>query len=83
MLSELNIITIFPELIDEWKKYGIVNQGIKKELITINTFDLRNWGAGDYKQIDDAPYGGGPGMVMMVEPLDKAIESINQKINSK
>ena len=76
MLSELNIITIFPELIDEWKKYGIVNQGIKKELITINTFDLRKWGAGDYKQIDDAPYGGGPGMVMMVEPLDKAIESI-------
>ena len=44
MLSELNIITIFPELIDEWKKYGIVNQGIKKELITINTFGLRNWG---------------------------------------
>ncbi len=76
MLSELNIITIFPEIIEEWKKYGVVNQGLKKKLITITTMDLRDWGIGSYKKIDDAPYGGGPGMVMMVEPLDNAIKSI-------
>ena len=76
MLSELNIITIFPEIIEEWKKYGVVNQGLKKKLITINTLDLREWGIGSYKKIDDAPYGGGPGMIMMVEPLDNAIKSI-------
>ena len=81
MLSELNIITIFPEIINEWKKYGIVNQGLNKKLVTINTIDLRGWGIGSYKKIDDTPYGGGPGMVMMVEPLDNAIESIKADKN--
>ena len=81
MLSELNIITIFPEIINEWKKYGIVNQGLNKKLVTINTIDLRGWGIGSYKKIDDTPYGGGPGMVMMAEPLDNAIESIKADKN--
>ena len=81
MLSELNIITIFPEIINEWKKYGIVNQGLNKKLVTINTIDLRGWGIGSYKKIDDTPYGGGPGMVMMPEPLDKAIESVKADKN--
>ena len=81
MLSELNIITIFPEIINEWKKYGIVNQGLNKKLVTINTIDLREWGIGSYRKIDDTPYGGGPGMVMMAEPLDNAIESIKADKN--
>jgi len=76
MLNEINVLTIFPQIINEWKKYGIVNQGIKKNLIKINVHDLRNWGIGEYQKIDDSPYGGGPGMVMMVEPMDKALENI-------
>ena len=77
MLNEINVLTIFPEMINEWKKYGIVNQGIKKNLVELNIYDLRNWGIGEYQKIDDSPYGGGPGMVMMVEPLDKALENID------
>jgi len=65
MLNEINVITIFPEIINEWKKYGIVSQGIKKNLVTVNVYDLRKWGIGEYRQVDDAPYGGGPGMVMI------------------
>ena len=81
MLNEINVITIFPEIINEWKKYGIVSQGIKKNLVTVNVYDLRKWGIGSYRQVDDAPYGGGPGMVMMVEPLDKALENIDSDKN--
>ena len=81
MLNEINVITIFPEIINEWKKYGIVRQGIKKNLITVNVYDLRKWGIGEYRQVDDAPYGGGPGMVMMVEPLDKVLENIDSDKN--
>ena len=81
MLNEINVITIFPEIINEWKKYGIVSQGIKKNLVTVNVYDLRKWGVGSYRQVDDAPYGGGPGMVMMVEPLDKALENIDSDKN--
>jgi len=81
MLKTLNILTIFPDIISGWTKYGIVQQGIKKKLININIYDLREWGKGKHKQIDDAPYGGGPGMVMMVEPLDRAINEINSEKN--
>ena len=81
MLKTLNILTIFPGIISEWAKHGIVQQGIKKKLININIYDLREWGKGKHKQIDDAPYGGGPGMVMMVEPLDRAINKINSEKN--
>ena len=81
MLKTLNILTIFPDIITEWTKHGIVQQGIKKKLININIYDLREWGKGKHKQIDDAPYGGGPGMVMMVEPLDRAINKINSEKN--
>ena len=79
MLKTLNILTIYPDIVTEWTKYGIVNQGIKKKLINIDIYDLREWGKGRHKQIDDSPYGGGPGMVMMVEPLDKAINEINSE----
>ena len=79
MLKTLNILTIFPDIVTEWTKYGIVNQGIKKKLINIDIYDLREWGKGKHKQVDDSPYGGGPGMVMMVEPLDKAINEINSE----
>ena len=43
--------------------------------------NLRDYGIGSYKQVDDAPYGGGPGMVLMPEPLDNAINSTNVNIN--
>lgn len=81
MLKSINVITLFPQIISEWTKYGIINQGIQKSLIEINTYDLRKWGKGPHKQVDDAPYGGGPGMVMMVEPLDNAIEQISSEKN--
>ena len=81
MLKEINVVTIFPEIVKEWMKYGIVNKGIQKNIFSLNVYDLREWGLGNSKQIDDAPYGGGPGMVMMVEPIDKAITNIASNKN--
>ena len=76
-----NVITLFPNLIEEWKNIGIVRQAIKNQLVNIQTTNLREFGIGEYKQVDDAPYGGGPGMVLMPEPLDNAINSSNSEIN--
>ena len=81
MITDYKVITLFPELISSWKECGVVNQGLKKELFQISEIDLRNFGIGNYKQVDDAPYGGGPGMVMMPEPLDAAINSTDAEIN--
>lgn len=81
MITDYKVITLFPELISTWKECGVVNQGLKKELFQISEVDLRDFGIGNYKQVDDAPYGGGPGMVMMPEPLDAAINSTDADIN--
>ena len=80
-MNLFNVITLFPNLIDEWKNTGIIFQAIKNNIIEINSVNLRDYGIGSYKQVDDAPYGGGPGMVLMPEPLDNAINSPNVNIN--
>ena len=80
-MNLFNVITLFPTLIDEWKNTGIIFQAIKNNIIEINSVNLRDYGIGSYKQVDDAPYGGGPGMVLMPEPLDNAINSTNVNIN--
>ncbi len=80
-MNTYNVITLFPKLIEEWKNIGIVRQAIKNQLVNIQTTNLRDFGIGEYKQVDDAPYGGGPGMVLMPEPLDNAINSSNAEVN--
>ena len=80
-MNTYNVITLFPNLIEEWKNIGIVRQAIKNQLVNIQTTNLRDFGIGEYKQVDDAPYGGGPGMVLMPEPLDNAISSSNAEVN--
>ena len=80
-MNSYNVITLFPNLIEEWKNTGIINQALKNNLININSTNLRDFGLGTYNQVDDAPYWGGPGMVLMPEPLDKAITSTKADIN--
>src|SRR5210317_2324001 len=80
-MNSYNVITLFPNLIEEWKNTGIINQALKNNLVAINSTNLRDFGIGTYKQVDDAPYGGGPGMVLMPEPLDNAISSVTSDIN--
>ena len=81
MLSKYNIVTLFPNLIEAWLETGIISKAHDNDLFNISTTDLREYGLGDYLQVDDAPYGGGPGMVLMPEPLDNAISSITSDIN--
>ena len=80
-MNSYNVITLFPNLIEEWKKTGIINQALKNNLVNISSTNLRDFGIGTFKQVDDAPYGGGPGMVLMPEPLDKAIRSTKSDVN--
>ena len=80
-MNKYQVVTLFPNLIEEWKKVGIINQALKKNLLEISSINLRNYGIGEYKQVDDSPYGGGPGMVLMPEPLDNAIVENKAKKN--
>ena len=71
----INIITLFPEIFDSLD-HGLLGQAIQREDITINKIDLRKYKINKYGQVDDKPYGGGEGMVLMAEPLEKSIKGI-------
>ena len=81
MLSNFNVITLFPEIFQKWINVGVLSHGIEEKLFEFSSTNLRDYGIGSYKQVDDAPYGGGPGMVLMVEPLDNAIKESKKDIN--
>ena len=68
------IITPFPEAINTLIDNNIANQGIKKNLLEVEIINLRDFAKDNYKKIDDEPYGGGSGMVMMCQPLFDAID---------
>jgi len=74
-----DIITIFPKIFDPYFKESIVGRAQKKKLVKIKIHNLRDYTKDKHKTIDDKPYGGGPGMLMKVEPIYKAIKSISTK----
>ena len=73
---QFNVITIFPGLINSYCQESLLGKAQKKKLIKVNAVNLRDFAVDKHNSVDDAPYGGGPGMVMMVEPLCKAIKKI-------
>ena len=68
------VITIFPEFFDGPLDVSIVGRAIADRALEVQVVDLRNHAGGRHRQVDDAPFGGGPGMVMMVEPIASALE---------
>ena len=74
---EFHIVTLFPEMFESPFRGGIIGRAIEQGLIAIKPHALREHGLGNYRQVDDAPYGGGSGMVMRVEPIAAAIEAVN------
>lgn len=78
-----DIITIFPNIFKSYFSESIVKRAQEKHLIKINIHNLRNYTTDKHKTVDDKPYGGGPGMVMMVEPIYKAVKKIKGKSKPK
>lgn len=72
----ISIITLFPEFFSGPLSVSIVRRAIDSGLLTVDLIDLRSFGKGAYRQVDDAPFGGGPGMVLMVEPLAQALKPL-------
>lgn len=75
----INILTLFPETFDSVFSQSILNRAVKNKVLRINIINIRNFSAGNHKQVDDKPYGGGEGMVLMADPIKKAITSIKEK----
>lgn len=73
---ELHVITLFPEMFESPFRAGIIGRALEQGLIRLQAHPLRPFGLGNYKQVDDTPYGGGSGMVMRPEPIAAAIDSV-------
>ncbi|MBN1374429.1 tRNA (guanosine(37)-N1)-methyltransferase TrmD [Candidatus Dojkabacteria bacterium] len=75
-MIKFKIITPFPDFVSTIKDFSIIKNAINKKLVSIEVHDLRKWSLGNYKQIDDTPYGGGAGMVLMIEPIFNALNDL-------
>ena len=71
-----DVITLFPKAFQLINNLGVITRALDKNLIDVNLHDLREYGEGAYRQVDDKPYGGGEGMVLMAAPLENAIKNI-------
>ena len=72
----IDIISVLPELMESPFQTSILKRAMQKGLAEVHFHQLRDWSIGKHRQIDDEPYGGGAGMVMMIEPIDKCISDL-------
>ena len=72
----IDILTLFPSIINSYLDESIIKRAIEKELVNINVINIRDFSPFKSGQVDDTPYGGGGGMVLMCEPVFKAIDSV-------
>jgi tRNA (guanine37-N1)-methyltransferase len=75
-----HIVTLFPKLFDSYLSDSILKRAIDSKKIHIDFYNPRDYTKDKHKKVDDRPYGGGPGMVMTVQPILSAVEAINKKI---
>ncbi len=74
----VDVITIFPGMLDGFIRESMLKRAVEKGLVSLNTVNLRDFTDDLHRTTDDRPYGGGPGMVMLAEPLFKAVESLRK-----
>ncbi|KMQ62538.1 tRNA (guanine-N1)-methyltransferase [Chryseobacterium sp. BLS98] len=75
----IDIISVLPELMESPFQTSILRRAMDKGLVEVHFHHLRDWAVNKHRQIDDEPYGGGAGMVMMIEPLDKCISELKSQ----
>ncbi len=78
-----HIVTIFPDMFVSYFAESIISRAIENKLIEVKTYALREYTNDKHRRVDGKPYGGGPGMVMWVDPIINCVETIKKKIESK
>lgn len=71
-----NVCTLYTELIDEYAETGVIGRGVKSEAIQINTYNIRDYTLDKHGCVDDYPYGGGAGMLMMAQPVCDCVDAV-------
>lgn len=79
----IGVVSLFPQMFDAVTHYGVTGRAVKSDLLKLNYWNPRDFTQDKHQTIDDRPYGGGPGMVMKVEPLRGAIQAAKQQIGKQ
>jgi len=79
LIMQIDILTIFPEMFEGPFSQSIIKRAIEKGHVKINILNIRDYSSNKHKRVDDYPYGGGAGMVMMIEPIAACIEDLSSK----
>src|SRR5690554_1177336 len=83
MALRIDILTLFSEMFDGFLDASIVGRARRRGLVEIHRTNIRDFAKDSYGSVDDAPFGGGPGMVLMCQPIFDAVEHVRQKEQTK
>jgi tRNA (guanine37-N1)-methyltransferase len=78
---EINVISLFPQMVEQALSHGVIGKALQSGLIKLNCFNPRDFAENKHNRVDDKPFGGGAGMVMMYDPLLRTLEHISKKTN--
>ena len=81
-MLQIDVVTLFPQMFDAVTESGVTGRARERKLYELVLWNPRDFAANAYRTVDDRPYGGGPGMVMMAEPLEKALSAAAQRQKS-
>ena len=71
-----DVLTLFPDMFPGYLSQSLVNKAIEKGLVSVNIHDIRDWSTDKHQKLDDRPFGGGPGMILMVEPVVNCVRAV-------
>src|SRR5919204_2174385 len=75
-----DILTLFPEIFQGYLGQSLLKLALARGLVEIHLWNIRDWATGKHRSVDDRPFGGGPGMVIMPEPVFAAVEAVQQQV---
>ncbi len=73
-----DVLTLFPDIFPGYLSQSILNKAIERGLVEIHVHNMRDWATGKHNKIDDTPYGGGPGMILMVDPVVNCVREVQK-----
>ena len=82
-MMRIDVVTLFPQMFQLLSDYGITGRAVKRGILDMTTWNPRDYTSDRHQTVDDRPYGGGPGMVMMVQPLRDAIREARAMAEAK